>query len=466
MNINISQLNNINNSGISSENIHNNNINNILVNTSDSSNIFDITSLKPGDVFQGEILSMGNENITIAIDNQLLNARFNEAVNVCIGETLNFFVKESDNNQILISPVLPQENPIVNIIYKALDEAGLPATDKNYDIVNILLKNGMSVNKSTITDILSKVLSFPDADMENIVLLYKYDIDVNNENLRQFENYRNYQHQISSDLESAVLELPDFLSKIYNNSGKEGFLDIVNIIGGKSADIIKNQLSEKAENSNTNNIINKLFQNENFRTQIKNDMKEAWSIKPDALTKEDIGSLYDKLYKGIDTILKNVSDNIKETSILNKNILNLKENIEFMKELNNNFQFVQIPLKSGEKINQSDLYVYADKKKKYSPDEGMSVLLHLNMEHVGNLDIHVGLKNDKINARFSLENNEVIDIFKKNMSLLIKRLEDKGYTFNSLIEKSVKEHLDFVEDFLEADNTEIEIKRYSFDIKA
>lgn len=69
-----------------------------------------------------------------------------------------------------------------------------------------------------------------------------------------------------------------------------------------------------------------------------------------------------------------------------QNAHDIQSNIQFMKELNETFTYLQLPIKLPSQTAGSELYVYTQKEKRQADPEKMRVLLHLDLEHLGKLE--------------------------------------------------------------------------------
>ena len=64
-----------------------------------------ISTAKEGQTFNGQILDITNDQVRIMLDNnQTLNARMAEAVNLNIGDSLSFLIKENNGGNVFIKP--------------------------------------------------------------------------------------------------------------------------------------------------------------------------------------------------------------------------------------------------------------------------------------------------------------------------------------------------------------------------
>lgn len=483
---------------------NNSNINNTTTNTSNNiqNNNVNLSDLQIGQIFSGEVLDCRSDGANILLSNgQEIQATFNNAVNICIGEVLNFIVVDNKDNQVVIKPFYDNNNEQQfsandEALYKALDKAMLPSTDKNIDVVSALLNHQMAVDKKSIINILSLSYKNPDADINDIVLMAKHNIDITKENIHQFENYKNGNNSFIEDLKIINELIKDNNLDKLNNS-----LELGNTL--KNEQLLE-QLKVIVEDINENNIqqsLKLLTQLKDFGITIE-DIKNGNIEKPllnlfenlkllDNIIKEqykdkkDIDENYFKMDEKKDdieivdlknNILKKDNQNInllndtiinQPKSDISKNINNIFNNMNFINELNKDFIYTQLPLKFTDNITKGDLYIYKDRRKKNfnATNDEFSLLLHLEMEYLGDTDILIKLKQKSLKAEFTLESDQAMSIILSHTEDLVKKLNSMG--FNASISSKLKEKdFDFVDDFIEKDKNKVEIKRVNFDMRA
>jgi flagellar hook-length control protein FliK len=138
-----------------------------------------------------------------------------------------------------------------------------------------------------------------------------------------------------------------------------------------------------------------------------------------------------------------------------------------MNQLNQMFQYVQLPLQMAGQNVHGDLYVYRNKHKKMSEDGSVSAALHLDMENLGPVDVYVKLLNSKVTTNFYVADDSVIDLINDNIHILNERLEKRGY----YMEATLKLHDDMdgqdlaVDEMLSVNRTPV-ISTNSFDARA
>ena len=144
--------------------------------------------------------------------------------------------------------------------------------------------------------------------------------------------------------------------------------------------------------------------------------------------------------------------------------------MNFMNQINELYNYVQLPLKMNNTHTNGDLYVYAKKRGKSIENSGeLTALLHLSMEKLGNVDIFLTLRlGNNLSTKFTLEKEEMIDFIEQNIDILNERLMKKGYSVSGTqVEKSedsVKE--ESVIDRITGDENRIILSTQSFDARA
>lgn len=166
-----------------------------------------------GDVFHGEVLNVTNNGeVRISLDDQsVLLARMAEAVNLNIGDSLDFLVKENDGSNIMIKPMLDSgQNAKDSTIFKVLDANGFMPTEKNYQIAESLMNHNMPVDKAGMQKIMQQAFKYPDASIEQLVNMNKAGLPVNETTIKQYIDYQNNTHQLSENIHQLTDSIVDF----------------------------------------------------------------------------------------------------------------------------------------------------------------------------------------------------------------------------------------------------------------
>lgn len=210
-----------------------------------------------------------------------------------------------------------------------------------------------------------------------------------------------------------------------------------------------------------------LYSNQVFQWVIKEHIKSTMSLTTDDIANNKVNDYYDTTYNQINA-LKNFLQNtgLKDTfTQLNETTQNYQENLEFMRVLNQIFPYVQLPLKMKDQFVHSDLYVYTKKKNLRENPDNISVLLHLDMEYLGPMDIHINLTRGNVQAKFYITDDFSISLLRNNIDLLEEAMARNGYLLQTEFVERKKE-VDIVKDIIEKDHKTTSLKRYSFDIRA
>ena len=146
----------------------------------------------------------------------------------------------------------------------------------------------------------------------------------------------------------------------------------------------------------------------------------------------------------------------------------MQGNIDFMKSLNQAFAYMQLPLKLQNQNAHGDLYVYTKKDKMKQNPQKLSLMLHLEMDHLGTVNVRLEKDHQNIKADFHLEKEDSLRLIERNTHLLTDSLTEKGYTCQVQVQPLTQSETP-VQDFLNAKVTPSashEMKRFSFDIRA
>ena len=216
--------------------------------------------------------------------------------------------------------------------------------------------------------------------------------------------------------------------------------------------------------------IKSLFASSAFEKLFGRELQSAWTMTPDQLSKGGISEFYSRIHSQMRQFQNLIQTTLSgsDSQQLNNSAHDIEKNIFFMKTLNETFSYFQLPLKLPSQDAHSDLYVYSQKERLRQNPEKASILLHLDMEHLGTIDIRLERNHSDISAQFSLNDKESVNLFHVNEHMLKEALSLQG--FNCLMNFQEKEQPSpTVDDFI---NTKVnthattDMKRFSFDIRA
>lgn len=545
----------------------------------------DISALKEGEVFRGEILDIVGDKVTISLEDQAkLMARLQARVELGVGDRLLFSVKENTANQVVIKPVFDSlYSAQTQVLEKALDLAGLSPTEKNFTVAKELMDAGMPVDKGSMVTILSQSMRFEGTSLQTLVSMNKMQIPVTAENITQFGRYENLQHSLTDDIAATAESVADFASAFPQGTDGQTMLQIAGTISelfvpqSESTDVEQGQsaiadmtdnMTDTAESdipydmasdtedaahimkntmtsgqpaitetvTGTNDrIMNKMiasfvgkaetnlseeqfqtvakaltqagvpetevsrlfqnassegnlfqnmihtlqtgslpdaalqnfFQDASLKDLMSEIVKKAFSVDPKKMKDpKEIDDLYETILKNTRSFEDAVASHGGNTKGFQQSFQNMRQNMQFMEQLNHQMIYAQMPVRLSNKQTNSELYVYADKRKLQQKKDGISVMLHLDMDHLGATDVKVTLTGSNVHARFYLNDQDSVDIVADNMNTLAKQLADRGFSLtNEVVKRQPQESINKVVDEVIDENAEKSIRRYTFDAR-
>lgn len=177
--------------------------------------------------------------------------------------------------------------------------------------------------------------------------------------------------------------------------------------------------------------LQKLFAKPEFKNLLLNELKNQWLLTPEDVSEPGkVGELYRKL----DSQLKNLAQVLEhagqQESKAFQAVNNMNQNIDFLQQMNQMYTYVQLPLKLQGQDANGELYVYTNRRNLAESDGNISALLHLDMEHLGPVDVYVTMQSSKVNTKFYVRDDEMLDFLAEHMDLLTERLKKRGYDCN------------------------------------
>lgn len=470
--------------------------------------------LSSGKVFQGTVVDIRNNQVTIQIDEQTVQAKFQDMVNICIGETLKFVVRENTGKQVTIAPYQGQSgNSTDGAIYKALEAAGLAPTDKNIDIVNTLLEHGMAVDKQTVTTFISASLRYPDIPLSQFVDMLKNNMALTSSNIDLWNAFLGVKSNFSANLQQVMDELSAAISDTYANGDLQAARQLLETIlqpnqslnsdgvqlnvnsltwdellklfqekdssklQGIDSKTILETVKQQLEQGKESKLMENFLKSDIFSEVVTKELTNCWGIAPDQLQTESLRQVSIHMEQQIHAFQNITLQNPEVTSQLQQALQLATQNLATTNQMNQQMAqakgekntlellYAQIPLKLKGQLKHSDLYVYRNKQNAGTSSKNMSLLLHLDMEYLGDMDIMIKTQDYRMDAVFSLSDEEAYEVVKEHLPELENNLKEKGYFFTA--SANVKETLERgVQELFEEDNKEGAVMRYSFDVRA
>ena len=215
--------------------------------------------------------------------------------------------------------------------------------------------------------------------------------------------------------------------------------------------------------------LERLFSGDHFRTFFANVFKADWTLRPEELA---VPGKVEELYRRLDRQLKGLANALENAgqrgSEAYQAASSMSQSVDFLQQLNQMYSYVQLPLHLQQREAHGDLYVYTNKKNLAKKDGNVSALLHLDMEHLGPVDVYVAMQNNKVNTKFYLQDEEMIDFMAAHMEILTKRLRGRGYECSYAMttreKKTDKSSKGGLEPLLKQERG-VMLSRYAFDVR-
>ena len=183
--------------------------------------------LQAGQTISGQVIDIDGKDIKLLLsNNQTINAHLEGNINALLGQTLSFEVKNTENGQTALRPLYTNLNNS-ETVSMAIKSAGLPVTDGYVKMVSSMMDESMPINKDAIYDMSKQINSFPNANPDTIVKLTKLGLQVNELTINQYENYKGFEHQIKSNVDTISNGVADLIKESLAETVKEsGITDI------------------------------------------------------------------------------------------------------------------------------------------------------------------------------------------------------------------------------------------------
>lgn len=561
--------------------------------------------LREGQILKGVVSDVHSDQITLVMeDGTAFTGRLPDAGQYSIGQKAAFKIVSLDQNTIYMKAVSTSYLlDMEDTIDQALEEAGLPKSARNSDVVRSLLMNQQSISRENLLSSIRLCATYPDADVNSVITLRRLGLPLTPENLAQFEQYENNAHSLldhfaqitdsigdlmnaigtqvprlsgqtagqllnlalSSSLtpeEQALKEAqaaaseaqteavaqegegsdaPETAEKAPANAADAALSEETEVSSSPfsrmkqifssltdGASVAKAALSETGlakdykvpfiheqvgfslspeEREALHSLLSDLplpeelttslqegtlttrdfltavrqalprmsseqaaglLSSPAFQRLVKDQFLSNWTLSPEKLKQkgaveelyQQISSQVDKLsHFSQDVFGKNLFENLQQQTT------QTSQNLNFMKLLNDTYQYVQLPVKLQQQNAHGDLYVMTRKESLRRHPDSLKALLHLDMDHLGSLDIHIIRENTSITTKFFVDEKDTLQLLEKNINLLQDALNEQGFSFSS--EFSMKEKdFNLVNDFMNAEAPVGTIARYNFDLRA
>ncbi len=500
-----------------------------------------LRSLADGDTFSANITDVSGEQVTITLDGgQSFTASLLNSTAYNIGDRADFVIQDNKGENIVLKAVTMQATALETaMINKSLKAAGIMPTLRNREMVLELMRNGMPIGRDALLDMVKELSSHSNAEIGGIIALKRMGIEVTDDSLKSYQNYKEYNGAMQRDIAAlgeklfesvdsgkALSDVVKLLvgdelltgngtvednSKESTKTGAQtqetvglqpdeeaeieqkylityvqflvaGWVDNYNAATGKSLKLsyeflntdnlarfmnefarmaeefemeplLKNKLHGVLKGDKASRLLNELVR-DTFSMKMT-DVADSESVK------EHIAKTLDKLSSVSEYAASNQSAELSNVAS------RMSNNMEFLNSMNQFMAAVQVPIKNIGEHGEGELYVYRRNKQKCGEDDTVKAFLHLDMEHLGALDIYVTLKGSSVATNFKVEDESVLDFLETNMEQLTKKLAEDGYNVTASISKTDDSAgFDFEKEVIAPVLPVSDVRRFRFDMKA
>ena len=487
-----------------------------------------IRSLVPGQTLRGEIVSREGSNAQIRLlQDVLIDAKVDADIRLELGQNITFQVK-SNGQTLNLSPLFTNM-ATEGTVRKALDMASLPTNENTVAMTKQLMDAGLPIDKNTLQQIWHESNNFPDAEIMDIVNLHRLELPVTEENISQMASYRNLTHQLTEGIADASEALTATLQEMVAGGDVEqaaglyqAITDLLleegevpeatdtvqaentqalqNIVGenpeilqpeeiieenmGRLSDttakVVDSDVSVTAQLQNIQKLLKQGLDTKDVHLlrMVLQDSKvtelpgklilDSWSLRPeDVESPEKVEQLYQRLGRQLKGFADALGENGQSGSQAYQAVSNLSQNVDFLQQINQTYAYIQLPLhlRQGEH-KTGELFVYTNKKNLAKRDGQVSALLHLDMEHLGPLDVYVAMQDVKVSTKFYVQNDAVLDYLESNMDVLTQRLKKRGYDCNceTTLRTELQQTAQAMAPLVKTERS-VPIARYAFDVR-
>lgn len=500
-----------------------------------------LRSLADGDTFSANITDVSGEQVTISLDGgQSFTASLLNSTAYNIGDRACFVIQDNKGENIVLKAVTMQATALeAAMINKSLKAAGIMPTLRNREMVLELMRNGMPIGRDALLDMVKELSSHSNAEIGGIIALKRMGIEVTDDSLKSYQNYKEYNGAMQRDIAALGEKLFESV-----DSGK-ALSDVVKLLvgdelltgngtvednskestktGAQTQQPVGTQADEKADIAQKNlmsdvkNMVAGMVDNYNAATgrslklsyeflntdnlaRFMNEfarMAEEFEMEPllknklhgvlkgdkasrllNELVRDtfsmkmtdvaDSGSVKEHIAKTLDK-LSSISEYAasNQSAELSNVASRMSNNMEFLNSMNQFMAAVQVPIKNIGEHGEGELYVYRRNKQKCGEDDTVKAFLHLDMEHLGALDIYVTLKGSSVATNFKVEDESVLDFLEANMEQLTNKLGEDGYNVTASISKTDDSAgFDFEKEVIAPVLPVSDVRRFRFDMKA
>jgi len=179
----------------------------------------------------------------------------------------------------------------------------------------------------------------------------------------------------------------------------------------------------------------------------------------------DVASWFEDVQEKVQEILS-ASDEAIVSEDVAKGAMQVKSTVEFMNTLQQDYQFMQLPMFLNDQLLTSEFYVLNQQKGSKDQKESITALVRLDLLNLGHTDIYLKKVDKNVDVQFYMTDESQINVMQEQVFKLHQRLRDKGFNTLSATVQPLEKAFDVVKDFLDKEDKSTGKTRYSFDMRA
>lgn len=297
---------------------------------------------------------------------------------------------------------------------------------------------------------------------------------VDSEVLKLAENVNDSQPKVTATINQTV-SLQDNLTALFRSMGQvDNYKDLLQqlnqaVQGGNVAEQAKvlQELLSRGITEGNKGLLEVLTGHKDAQKILSEGLSKLWTITPeDVADSGKVEELYNRLNKQLKDLTQILDQNGQNQSTAFKAVSNMSQNVDFLQQLNQAYTYVQLPLRLQNGDAHGDLYVYTNKRNLSAAEGQISALLHLDMEHLGPVDVYVAMQADNVNTRFYVQDDEMLDFLEQHMDILTQRLQKRGYNCDFAMQVRGDDSKESGLKGLLANEQAQPIAQYAFDVRA
>ena len=188
-----------------------------------------LASMKNGETFSAKVVRASGSDVTLRLSGgETVNARLSSNIAISEGQTVSFEVKNSGSS-ISISPLLTNTATDISVL-KALEQASLPANNATVNMTSEMMKAGLSIDKNSLLAMYDSIRNHPSANISDIVDLSRLGLELNEDNLKNIDSYKNLSYQIDQGMQDLAARVGSALMDLVRSGDTDNAAKIMSSI--------------------------------------------------------------------------------------------------------------------------------------------------------------------------------------------------------------------------------------------